>query len=240
MIPFPHNTMPNLQIPIAEDLHERLVSFAALRGRTPEELVAAWIEDKVPAPRQDLFGSSAPAQAPPALARTATPARAPAPARTAPAPIQDGVWRLWADGACSGNPGPGGYGIVVQGPDGETTDSRGYRNTTNNRMEMRGAIAALQFVPPGAQAILHTDSRYVVDAITKKWVEGWKRRGWRKADGGEVKNVDLWEELSEAMEGKRVRFQWVEGHAGDVNNERCDKLAVAATRGDRLEPDRQG
>jgi ribonuclease HI len=107
-------------------------------------------------------------------------------------------------------------------------------------MEMRGAIAALSRVPRGDQAILHTDSRYVVDAITKKWVEGWRKRGWRKADGGEVKNVDLWEEMVEAMEGKRVRFQWVEGHAGDRNNERCDRLAVAATKGDRLEPDRHG
>lgn len=235
--------MPNLQITLGEDLHERLVAFAALRGRTPEELVTAWIEDKVPAPRGDLFGDASPSPAPASRARATVPARENVPSRAAqpgPAPIHDGVWRLWADGACSGNPGPGGYGIVVQGPDGETTESRGYRNTTNNRMEMRGAIAALHHVPRGAQAILHTDSRYVVDAITKKWVEGWKRRGWRKADGGEVKNVDLWEEMSEAMEGKRVRFQWVEGHAGDVNNERCDKLAVAAAHGDRLEPDRHG
>lgn len=235
--------MPNLQISLPEDLHERLVSFAALRGRTPEDLVVAWIEDKVPAPRGDLFGAPPPSPTPAPRPRTTAPARESAPSRESPpgpATVNDVVWRLWADGACSGNPGPGGWGIVVQGPDGETTDSRGYRNTTNNRMEMRGAIAALQHVPRGAQAILHTDSRYVVDAITKKWVEGWKRRGWRKADGGEVKNVDLWEEMSEALEGKRVRFQWVEGHAGDVNNERCDKLAVAATRGDRLEPDRHG
>lgn len=228
--------MPNLQIQLTDELFERLGAFAALRGRTPEDLVVAWIEDKVPAPRGDLFAPSAPAS------RAA--ARAPsAPVATGPAAAQenrstDGVWRLWADGACSGNPGPGGWGIVVQGPDGETTDSRGYRNTTNNRMEMRGAIAALGYVPAGAQAIVHTDSRYVVDAITKKWVEGWKRKGWRKSDGGEVKNVDLWEELSRAMEGKKVRFQWVEGHAGNVHNERCDKLAVAAAHGDRLETDR--
>ena len=128
----------------------------------------------------------------------------------------------------------------MQGPNGEETDSCGYRNTTNNRMEMRGAIAGLTRVPRGAEVVVHTDSRYVVDAITKKWVEGWRRRGWRKADGGEVKNVDLWEEMVGAMDGKRVRFQWVEGHAGDRNNERCDKLAVAAAHGERLEPDRHG
>ena len=221
--------MTDLHIPVSDDLFARLGAFAALRGRTPESLVAAWIEEKVPSPRNDLFDP--PPESP-----------APAPSRIAtPHPgTSDGTWRLWADGACSGNPGPGGWGIVVQGPDGESTDSRGYRNTTNNRMELRGAIEALSQVPKGAQAVLHTDSRYVVDAITKKWVDGWRRKGWRKADGGEVKNVDLWEELTKAMEGKRVRFQWVEGHAGDRNNERCDKLAVAASKGTALEPDRHG
>lgn len=227
--------MNQLQIPISDDLLERLSAFAALRGRTPEALVAAWIEEKVPAPRGDLFDAPA-TQTPPALPRRTAAPRAAAP--PAAVPPFDGTWQLWADGACSGNPGPGGWGIVVRGPEGEETDSLGFRNTTNNRMELRGAVAALNRVPVGAQAVLHTDSRYVVDAIAKKWVDGWRRRGWRKADGGEVKNVDLWEELTEAMQGKRVRFEWVEGHAGDPCNERCDKLAVAASRGDRLEPDR--
>jgi ribonuclease HI len=220
--------MTELHVSISDELSARLGAFAALRGRTPESLVAAWIEEKVPAPRNDLF--DAPASPAPAAAPQAAPLVGSA----------DGTWRLWADGACSGNPGPGGWGIVVQGPDGESTDSRGYRDTTNNRMELRGAIEALSRVPRGAQAVLHTDSRYVVDAITKKWVDGWRRKGWRKADGGEVKNVDLWEELVEAMDGKRVRFQWVEGHAGDRNNERCDKLAVAASKGSKLSPDRHG
>jgi ribonuclease HI len=229
-------SMQNFQIQLPTELLERLNAFAALRGRTPEELVKAWIQEKVPTPRGDLFASALDSSAP------AAPRPEPilSPAAAPPSRPFDGTWRLWADGACSGNPGPGGWGIVVQGPEGEETDSQGYRNTTNNRMEMRGAIAALSRVPRGDQAILHTDSRYVVDAITKKWVEGWRKRGWRKADGGEVKNVDLWEEMVEAMEGKRVRFQWVEGHAGDRNNERCDRLAVAATKGDRLEPDRHG
>jgi len=151
-----------------------------------------------------------------------------------------GEWRLWADGACSGNPGPGGYGAIVEGPDGTEELSRGYRNTTNNRMELRGAIAALEMVPPGAKAVLMTDSRYVVDAIEKKWVDGWKRRGWRKADGGEVKNVDLWMLLLEACAGKTVRFRWVEGHAGDPGNERCDRLAVAATKSGNLVVDGAG
>lgn len=223
--------MTEIHVPLSPDLHERLAAFAALRGRTPEALVASWIEEKVPAPQgrqADLFASPAP-----------EPGNPPVPALRQAAAF-DGIWRLWADGACSGNPGPGGWGIVVQGPDGEETDSRGFRDTTNNRMELRGAIAALSRVPRGDQAILHTDSRYVVDAITKKWVDGWRRKGWRKADGGEVKNVDLWEELVAAMEGRKVRFQWVEGHAGNRNNERCDKLAVAASKGQRLDPDRHG
>jgi len=221
--------MTDLHVSISDELFARLGAFASLRGRTPESLVAAWIEEKVPAPRNDLF------DAPASPAPAAPPQSVPQAAKT-----MDGTWRLWADGACSGNPGPGGWGIVVQGPDGESTDSRGYRDTTNNRMELRGAIEALSRVPRGAQAVLHTDSRYVVDAIAKKWVDGWRRKGWRKADGGEVKNVDLWEELVEAMDGKRVRFQWVEGHAGDRNNERCDKLAVAASKGSKLSPDRHG
>ena len=229
--------MTDFHIPISDDLLERLSSFATLRGKTPEALVAAWIEEKVPAPRADLFGAP-PTSIPRASASRAATART-APAQSAPAPF-DGTWQLWADGACSGNPGPGGWGIVVQGPDGEETDSCGFRNTTNNRMELRGAVAALQRVPVGEQAVMHTDSRYVVDAITKKWVDGWRRRGWRKADGGEVKNVDLWEELSAAMQGKRIRFEWVEGHAGNHHNERCDKLAVAAAHGEHLKVDRHG
>lgn len=227
--------MPELLVPVSTDLLERLSVFAKLRGRTPESLVSAWIEEKVPAPKGDLFDN--PSEPAPSLASSSPKAEV---AATKSPRNFDGTWRLWADGACSGNPGPGGWGIVVQGPDGEETDSQGFRDTTNNRMELRGAIAALSRVPKGGQAILHTDSRYVVDAITKKWVDGWRRKGWRKADGGEVKNVDLWEELTDAMDGKRVRFQWVEGHAGDRNNERCDKLAVAASKSARLEADKRG
>ena len=215
-----------LSLDLPEALFERLEAQSNLLGTTPGELVVRLLDKHLPVQRlvaqRDLFAPTTPAPAAPSSTNT------------------DGVWRLWADGACSGNPGPGGFGAIVEGPDGAEEISRGYRNTTNNRMEMRGAIEALLRVPVGAKAILKTDSRYVVDAIEKKWVDGWKRRGWRKADGGEVKNVDLWQSMTAAMSGKSVRFSWVEGHAGDPHNERCDRLAVAATKSGKLEIDREG
>lgn len=226
--------MNQLVLDLPSPLLDRLQPYAQLLGLTLEEAALKAIEKGLPSPRMaqgSLFDSQA------------TPTADSAPVARSPKPLTkgfDGTWQLWADGACSGNPGPGGFGAIVVGPDGELEISRGYKNTTNNRMELRGAIEALENVPPGASAIMHTDSRYVVDAIEKKWVDGWMKRGWRKADGGEVKNVDLWERLTAAMRGKRVKFKWVEGHAGNAGNERCDKLAVAATKGPKLEPDREG
>ena len=227
--------MSTLVLELSTALLDRLQAQSDLLGLTLEEVALKAIDKGLPSPRTaqgSLFdspatesGTSAPATAKPKKPLTTG---------------FDGTWMLWADGACSGNPGPGGFGAIVIGPDGEEEISRGYKATTNNRMEMRGAIEAMERVPAGARAILHTDSRYVVDAIEKKWVEGWMRRGWRKADGGEVKNVDLWELMTQAMRGKKIRFKWVEGHAGNAGNERCDKLAVAASKGSRLEPDREG
>lgn len=226
--------MKQLVLDLPTPLLDRLQPYAQLLGITLEEAALKALEKGLPGPRMaqgSLFDSPA------------TPGTDSAPAGRPAKPLTkgfDGTWQLWADGACSGNPGPGGFGAIVVGPDGEQEISRGYKNTTNNRMELRGAIEALESVPSGASAILHTDSRYVVDAIEKKWVDGWMKRGWRKADGGDVKNVDLWERLTAAMRGKRVKFKWVEGHAGNAGNERCDKLAVAAAKGPKLEPDREG
>jgi len=212
----------NLCLDLPDPLHERLLAQSALLGATPTELALRLLDKNLPVARlvaqRDLFGPSA---------------------TSGNSPRSD-VWMLWADGACSGNPGPGGFGVVVEGPEGDKELARGFRNTTNNRMELRGAIEALQQVPSGAKAVLHTDSRYVVDAIEKKWVDGWRKRAWRKADGGEVKNIDLWKLLLSAMAGKSVRFQWVEGHAGDPHNERCDRLAVAAAHSGSLDPDGEG
>lgn len=230
--------MKQLVLDLPTPLLDRLQSYAQLLGITLEDAALKALEKGLPSPRMaqgSLFDAPSSAATDSAPATRST--------RPSAKPLTngfDGTWQLWADGACSGNPGPGGFGAIVAGPDGEMEISRGYKNTTNNRMELRGAIEALENVPPGANAILHTDSRYVVDAIEKKWVDGWMKRGWRKADGGEVKNVDLWERLTAAMRGKRVKFKWVEGHAGNAGNERCDKLAVAAAKGPKLEPDREG
>ena len=231
--------MIQLVLELSPSLLERLQAQSSLLGLSLEEMALRALDKGLPSPRpaqSSLFEAPPPSKAPSPAGQETASSRSTKPFTTG----FDGTWLLWADGACSGNPGPGGFGIVVAGPEGEEEFSRGYKNTTNNRMELRGAIEALERVPAGASAVLHTDSRYVVDAIQKKWVDGWMKRGWRKADGGEVKNVDLWELLTSAMRGKKVWFKWVEGHAGNAGNERCDKLAVAATKGPKLEIDREG
>jgi len=233
--------MSTLVLELSTVLLDRLQSHAQLLGLPLEEAAIRALEKGLPGQKvsqASLFDTPTQSDTSVRTQDTASPQAA---RRSKPLTSGfDGTWMLWADGACSGNPGPGGFGVIVVGPDGEEEISRGYKATTNNRMEMRGAIEAIDRVPAGASAILHTDSRYVVDAIEKKWVEGWMRRGWRKADGGEVKNVDLWELMTQAMRGKRIKFKWVEGHAGNAGNERCDKLAVAAAKGPRLEADREG
>lgn len=172
------------------------------------------------APLPDLFAQTATEAAPPPSE----------PALPVPSPRSHEAvaWKIWSDGACSGNPGPGGWGTILEGPEGRQELSGGYRVTTNNRMEMMGAISGLEAIPRGERVVLTTDSRYVVDALEKKWLAGWKRKGWRKADGGPVANVDLWQRLEAAMAGKFVRLEWVRGHNGHPENERCDQLAVAA------------
>jgi ribonuclease HI len=136
---------------------------------------------------------------------------------------------IWTDGACSGNPGPGGWGAVIRLPDGETELSGGENPTTNNRMELMGAISALEHLPEGARATLHTDSQYVKNGLTQ-WIHGWKRNGWRTADKKPVKNEDLWRRLDDAARRHSVEWKWVKGHAGDPMNERADALARAAIR----------
>ena len=137
---------------------------------------------------------------------------------------------IWTDGACSGNPGPGGWRALLRFGEREKEISGGEAETTNNRMELQAAIQALNALKRPCEVLLHTDSRYVMDGITD-WIQGWKARGWKTAAKKPVKNADLWQELDAARSRHRVRWHWVKGHAGDDGNERADRLAREAIPG---------
>jgi ribonuclease HI len=144
---------------------------------------------------------------------------------------------IHTDGACKGNPGPGAYGAVLVSGRHRKEISGGYRLTTNNRMELRGAIAALELLSEPCEVELHSDSKYLVQAITEKWLDGWKRRGWMTSDKKPVKNQDLWLRLMAAMAPHRIDWRWVKGHAGHAENERCDELANLAVVSKELQED---
>lgn len=132
---------------------------------------------------------------------------------------------LYTDGAAKGNPGPGGYGAILRHGSNEKELSGGFYHTTNNRMELLAVIVGLESLKvPGCEVTVVSDSKYVVDAFLKNWIGGWKRRGWAK-----VKNPDLWKRLLRAMEPHQVQFTWIKGHNDHPENERCDRLAVAAS-----------
>ena len=135
---------------------------------------------------------------------------------------------IFTDGACSGNPGPGGWGAVLRYNGHEKEMSGGEAHTTNNRMELSAVLFALGALKEECNVILTSDSKYVVDSIEKGWVYGWKKKGWKKADGKPALNVDLWEQLLPLLSRHKVTFNWIKGHAGHPENERCDRLAVAA------------
>ena len=134
---------------------------------------------------------------------------------------------LYTDGACSGNPGPGGWGAVLIYGEARKELSGGERDTTNNRMELTAAIRGLQALREPCRVILTSDSRYLVDAVTKGWLRSWQRRGWKKAGNDPVLNVDLWQQLLPLLEQHQVEFVWVKGHPGHPENECCDRMAVA-------------
>lgn len=133
---------------------------------------------------------------------------------------------IFTDGACRGNPGPGGWAALLRTGDKEREISGGEPQTTNNRMELVAAIEALNALKRPCLVELHTDSNYVRDGITK-WIHGWQRNGWRTADKKPVKNADLWERLLEAAARHRIRWHWVKGHSGHPENDRVDALACA-------------
>ena len=142
---------------------------------------------------------------------------------------QKGVVEIFTDGACSGNPGPGGWGALLRWNGHERELSGAEASTTNNRMELMAAIMALESLKRGVMVKLYTDSTYVRDGITK-WLHAWKKRNWRTADKKPVKNVDLWQRLEAALGEHKIEWHWVRGHSGHVENERVDLLARQAIK----------
>ncbi len=143
----------------------------------------------------------------------------------------------YTDGSALGNPGPGGYGVILQHGDYERELSGGFRHTTNNRMEILAAIEALKALKEPCQVTLHTDSQYLVNAMTKGWAERWRANGWMRNKKEPALNPDLWEELLRLCKVHQVAFVWVRGHAGNHRNERCDVLAKEAAQQPDLPPD---
>ena len=137
---------------------------------------------------------------------------------------------IFTDGACSGNPGPGGWGAILRFNGIEKELSGGEAETTNNRMEMTAVITALSALKEKCEVTLYSDSKYIIDSVTKGWARSWKANGWKKGDKKPALNPDLWEKLLDLLDKHVVTFVWVKGHAGHPENERCDSLAVAQSR----------
>ena len=144
---------------------------------------------------------------------------------------------IYTDGACTGNPGPGGYGVVLIFGEHRRELSGGFRRTTNNRMELMGPIEALEALKQSCQVTLHSDSQYVVRAMEQGWAKRWQGNGWMRNKKEQAVNPDLWNKLLDLCDKHDVEFRWVRGHAGDPNNERCDQLAVQAAHGKDLPAD---
>lgn len=198
---------------------------AAYQGFRTRAEAEAWLQAFVE-PQQ-------PAEAePPAPAATIDPRQA----------LATGHVVIYTDGGCIGNPGPGGYGVVLLCGKHRRELSAGYRLTTNNRMELMACIAGLRSLKRQSAVVLYSDSRYVVNGITRGWARGWRDKGWRRS-GGVAENADLWSELLDLCDQHQVEFVWVRGHVGNRENERCDRLAMAAAGGRELAEDtgfRQG
>ena len=145
--------------------------------------------------------------------------------------------KIYTDGGCIGNPGPGGYGIILIYGTHTKELSGGFRFTTNNRMELIAAIEGLKVLKYKCKVSLFSDSKYLVDAFNQGWIYNWKKKNWQKSDKGDVKNVDLWKILYDLIKKHDVTLHWVRGHAGHKENERCDKLAIEAANRENLPPD---
>ena len=137
---------------------------------------------------------------------------------------------VYTDGACSGNPGPGGYGIVLMSGKHRKELSGGYRVTTNNRMELMAVIVGLQALKCPSIVTIYTDSKYIVDAVTKGWAKRWRANSWKRNKTDKAMNPDLWEKLLDLCDKHQVEFSWIQGHSSNIENERCDQLAVIAAQ----------
>lgn len=144
---------------------------------------------------------------------------------------------MFTDGACSGNPGPGGWGTILRYGEHTLELSGGYRRTTNNRMEILAVIRGLERLKEPCRVLIYSDSKYVVDAVNNGWVYGWKKKGWVKSNKEKALNPDLWQRLLDEMKRHEVEFHWVKGHDGHPENERCDRLATGAAALDSLAED---
>ncbi|MBI9046580.1 MAG: ribonuclease HI [Anaerolineaceae bacterium] len=139
--------------------------------------------------------------------------------------VKDDQVVIFTDGGAIGNPGPGGYGVVILSGENRKELSGGYRLTTNNRMEMMAVIEGLKTLKGHQNILIYSDSRYVVDSINKGWAKGWRAKGWKKKSKGKALNIDLWKQLLDLIEGHDITLQWVRGHSGNRENERCDRLS---------------
>lgn len=137
---------------------------------------------------------------------------------------------IFTDGACSGNPGPGGWGAILRYKGTDKEISGGEKQTTNNRMELTAVIEALKLLKEPCEVTLWTDSKYVADGLGKGWAAGWKKNGWRKADKKPALNPDLWDELLNLNDKHTIKIQWIKGHASHPENEKCDRMAVAQSQ----------
>jgi ribonuclease HI len=159
------------------------------------------------------------------------------PASNANVSLPDNTILIYTDGASLGNPGPGGYGVVLIGKNARREFSGGYRRTTNNRMEVLAAIQALRALKEPSHAILFSDSRYLINAIDKGWALRWRRNNWMRSPSEPAENSDLWSDLLDLLDRHEIELRWVRGHAGTPENERCDKLAVQAAQKKNLPAD---
>jgi len=199
---------------------------AIYKGFSTRDEAERWQKEQTHSPAKPAQPVASKAPEPPVSAK-AQPTEMPAPDQVI----------VYTDGACTGNPGPGGYGVVIL-RDGQRQElSGGFRLTTNNRMELTACIVALQALPAGSQVVLHSDSQYVVRGINEGWAKRWRANQWWRTRNERAENPDLWSELLDLCEQHHVEFVWVRGHAGTAENERCDRLSVASSGRSNLPPD---